>query len=53
MDRLEDIPSVPFQVYFQIPVLKVACGDLFMALLTVEGEVYSWGYNLFGQLGLG
>ena len=32
--------------------MKVACGDLFNQILTVEGDVYTWGYNLYGQLGL-
>jgi alpha-tubulin suppressor-like RCC1 family protein len=37
---------------FNIPVAKVICGDLFAGLLTAEGEVYTWGWNVFGQLGL-
>jgi hypothetical protein len=28
------------------------CGDLFAGILTAEGEVYTWGWNIFGQLGL-
>lgn len=52
MDKLQDIPSIPFQVDFNIPVVKVTCGDLFAGLLTAEGEVFTWGYNLHGQLGL-
>ena len=48
MDKIEHIPSIPFQVNLNIPVVNVACGDLFNSILTAEGEVYSWGYNLFG-----
>ena len=35
-----------------IPVVKLICGDLFAGLLTACGEVYTWGWNIFGQLGL-
>jgi len=28
------------------------CGDLFAGLLTAQGEVFTWGWNIFGQLGL-
>ncbi|EER02184.1 regulator of chromosome condensation, putative [Perkinsus marinus ATCC 50983] len=34
-------------------ILKVSCGDQHMLALTKEGEVFSWGYNDFGQLGWG
>lgn len=27
------------------------CGDLFQGLLTAHGQVYTWGSNMFGQLG--
>ena len=33
-------------------VLEVACGQAHTLALT-EGEVYSWGYNIYGQLGTG
>ena len=52
VEKLQDIASLPYQVEFNIPVLKVSCGDLFSALLTVEGEIYTWGYNVYSQLGL-
>jgi alpha-tubulin suppressor-like RCC1 family protein len=32
-------------------VSKVVCGDLFAGLLTCSGEVFTWGWNIFGQLG--
>ncbi|KAF4759151.1 hypothetical protein FOZ63_009911, partial [Perkinsus olseni] len=34
-------------------ILKVSCGDQHMLALTKDGEVFSWGYNDFGQLGWG
>ena len=44
--------SIPFQVDFPIPVAKVTCGDGFSAILSVEGLVYTWGYNNYGALGI-
>lgn len=49
---LEDICSLPFQVQIDIPVHKVVCGHEFSALLTAEGQVFTWGLNTTGQLGL-
>jgi len=37
VSQVQMIPSIPFQIYFNIPVVKLACGDLFCALLTAEG----------------
>ena len=34
-------------------VIKIALGYEHVLVLTDEGQVYSWGHNLFGQLGLG
>ena len=49
---LDTIPSIPFGLDFNKPVAKVICGDLFAGLLTAQGEVFTWGWNVFGQLGL-
>lgn len=49
---MQDVPSIPYQVDFNIPVAKVACGDMFAGLLTCEGSVFTWGYNNYGQLGV-
>jgi alpha-tubulin suppressor-like RCC1 family protein len=49
---LDTIPSLPFSLDFSIPVVKVVCGDLFMGLLTSQGQVFTWGTNHYGQLGL-
>ena len=43
--KLEDINSLPFGIDFSIPVSKVECGDSVFALLTCEGEVFTWGNN--------
>lgn len=46
------ISSLPYSVDFKIPAVKIQCGDQFSMLLTSEGQVYSWGLNVYGQLGL-
>lgn len=43
---------MPFAVKMPRPVTKVVCGELFGGLLTSQGEVFTWGWNIFGQLGL-
>ena len=37
----------------KIKVSKVVCGGDHNLLLTEENQLYSWGLNIFGQLGLG
>ncbi|MCJ8730258.1 hypothetical protein PDJAM_G00182160 [Pangasius djambal] len=44
---------VQLKLPFQIPVVQVACGDFHSLALTKGGEVFSWGQNKYGQLGLG
>ncbi|KAM9477006.1 putative E3 ubiquitin-protein ligase HERC6 [Clarias gariepinus] len=46
---------VPVQIRlpFQIPVVQVACGNFHSLALSKGGEVFSWGQNKYGQLGLG
>ncbi|KAL7877120.1 hypothetical protein SRHO_G00037630 [Serrasalmus rhombeus] len=36
-----------------IPVVQIACGNFHSLALTKGGEVYAWGQNSYGQLGLG
>ncbi|XP_026883258.2 probable E3 ubiquitin-protein ligase HERC6 [Electrophorus electricus] len=36
-----------------IPVVQVACGHFHSLALTKGGEVFAWGQNKYGQLGLG
>lgn len=33
-------------------IVQVACGKYFSMALTENGEVYSWGCNYYGQLGI-
>ena len=44
---LKDIPSMPYQLDFAPPVVKVTCGDGFNALLTAQGQVFTWGHNKY------
>ncbi|KAM9476980.1 E3 ubiquitin-protein ligase HERC2-like [Clarias gariepinus] len=44
---------VQIELLVQIPVVQVACGNFHSLALTKGGEVFSWGQNKYGQLGLG
>jgi alpha-tubulin suppressor-like RCC1 family protein len=52
IDMLQDIPSMPFQIEFRLPIAKVACGDTNYALLSCSGQVFTWGNNRYSQLGI-
>ena len=43
--KLEEINSMPFSLGFDIPVFSVHCGDSVAAILTCEGQVFTWGNN--------
>ncbi|XP_061538202.1 probable E3 ubiquitin-protein ligase HERC6 isoform X1 [Phycodurus eques] len=43
----------PVQIPMPIPVIQVACGNYYSLALTKGGDVFSWGLNSHGQLGLG
>ena len=49
--------SFPFRIaYFEendIQIVKIACGWLYNAGLDVNGRVYTWGFNKYGQCGVG
>ncbi|XP_031717112.1 probable E3 ubiquitin-protein ligase HERC6 [Anarrhichthys ocellatus] len=47
-DRLSQVP-MPLQII----VIQVACGNSHSLALTNGGDVFSWGLNSHGQLGLG
>ena len=49
---LEDIASVPFDIPISVPVQKVVCGLNCAAVLSSAGEVFTWGSNVHGELGL-
>ena len=41
------------QLLTGVPVVQVACGDMFSLALTATGSIYAFGRNDAGQLGLG
>jgi hypothetical protein len=50
-----DDQSIPIKVkgFNNERVVMISCGYLHSMALTECGHVYSWGYNKFGQLGIG
>jgi len=48
---VEQESSLPYSLPFHISVFQASVGLEFAALLTVEGEVFTFGHNLKGQLG--
>ncbi|XP_039989978.1 probable E3 ubiquitin-protein ligase HERC3 isoform X2 [Xiphias gladius] len=45
--------SRPLEALCNIPVSQVACGSQHSVALTKDGQVYTWGKDSRGQLGLG
>lgn len=54
VDQAENVPKL-----LETPILEskrakvVSCGARHSAVLTEDGQVLSWGWNKYGQLGLG
>ncbi|CAL4061856.1 unnamed protein product, partial [Meganyctiphanes norvegica] len=46
-----EMQKTPVQLLERIPVIKVACGNNFLALLSYDGFVYTAGCGEVGQLG--
>eukprot|EP01124_Arcella_intermedia_P020538 TRINITY_DN28025_c0_g1_i1.p1 TRINITY_DN28025_c0_g1~~TRINITY_DN28025_c0_g1_i1.p1 ORF type:complete len:440 (-),score=107.13 TRINITY_DN28025_c0_g1_i1:39-1328(-) len=49
----ENFPTLIEKVPEEVRWKQIACGFQYSLALTEEGEVYSWGANFNGQLGLG
>ena len=45
--------AMSLELSFHSKVDKVACGLEFTVILTAQQEVFAWGNNSYGQLGLG
>ncbi|KAJ3095597.1 hypothetical protein HK100_005775 [Physocladia obscura] len=52
-ERLASSGAALIAELFGLPICKIACGNNFSMALTSSGNVYSWGSNESGQLGLG
>jgi alpha-tubulin suppressor-like RCC1 family protein len=50
--KINGFPSLPFEVDFKIPVIKITTGDMHAAILTAEAQVFTWGSNSCGVLGV-
>jgi X-linked retinitis pigmentosa GTPase regulator len=44
---------LPSHLSFAFPIKEVACGVFYTLILTKAGQVYSFGNNKYGQLGIG
>ncbi|KAK3278657.1 hypothetical protein CYMTET_13423 [Cymbomonas tetramitiformis] len=45
--------DIPQRIHLEGAILQVTIGYSHMLALSVEGKVYSWGHNFYGQLGVG
>jgi alpha-tubulin suppressor-like RCC1 family protein len=43
----------PTDFLLKVDVVKMSCGNYHLAVLTNEGQLYTWGRGNHGQLGLG
>jgi alpha-tubulin suppressor-like RCC1 family protein len=43
----------PELINFSLPIKDIKCGNYHTLVLTQDGDVYTSGYNFYGQLGLG
>lgn len=51
---LKKLPqSIPFFDDNSVLIDKIGCGNCHSFAITTNGELYVWGYNGYGQLGLG
>ena len=41
-----------YKIAFDVPITKISCGAVFSLALSTEGQVYSWGSNTNGQIGV-
>jgi len=40
-------------ILLRVPISKIACGWQHSLALTKNGFLFSWGLNVYGQLGIG
>lgn len=51
--RIASLPPAPVALPYTSPVVQIACGLHHTVVLTQAGEVYTFGSNIYGQLGVG
>jgi hypothetical protein len=49
----EEVNFIPQIFTFNSQIVSICCGDFHILILTENGEVYSYGKGLHGELGLG
>lgn len=50
----EEMCSLPTRLTnFAVPISSISCGRYHTMALSTTGELYSWGFNSYGQLGHG
>lgn len=50
---MTSLPPAPIALPYTCPVVQIACGLHHTVVLTQEGEVFTFGSNIYGQLGIG
>ncbi|XP_034033116.1 probable E3 ubiquitin-protein ligase HERC3 [Thalassophryne amazonica] len=53
LDQVPNYTPKPLDASWNVAVSQVACGSQHSVALTRDGQVYTWGQNSRGQLGLG
>jgi X-linked retinitis pigmentosa GTPase regulator len=48
-----EIIRVPIKLNLPEKISRVCCGPDYSSCLTISGKIYTWGFNKFGNLGLG
>lgn len=51
--RVASLPPAPVALPYTSPVVQIACGLHHTVVLTQSGEVFTFGSNIYGQLGVG
>lgn len=51
--RVTSLPPAPIALPYTCPVVQIACGLHHTVVLTQGGEVFTFGSNIYGQLGIG
>eukprot|EP01084_Bolivina_argentea_P081629 147796_1 len=47
----EKLSKIPKRIDFPFPVVQISCGGFYSAVISGDGELYTWGDSRFGQTG--